>query len=91
LVDLNTSEAQVLRQRMADALEAYLNAHANYQRALVIAADTEQNSDGILAFWQAGRLYTEALSRHTSATIEWLIYVDKLLRTPHSKGKGGGE
>jgi len=65
---------------MADAHEACLKAHANYNRAFAIATDTEQSPDGMLALRQAGRAYAEALTLHTGAAMEWLVYAEGRLR-----------
>ena len=76
---------------MEDARDAFLKAQVNYQRALDIAKATELNADGVVALMREGRNYAQALTHHTKVTMEWLMYVDKFLRTPQSKGKGVGE
>jgi len=91
MVDLNTAEALALRKAMENARDAFLKAQADYQRAFAIAKDTEQNPDGMLSLRRAARDYAQALAHHTTAAMEWLVYLDRLLRTPQSTEKGAGE
>jgi hypothetical protein len=88
---VNTAKGQALRKNLAVAHEAFLKADANYQRALAIAVDTEQDSDTLVALGREGRDYAYALTRYTNATMEWLMYIDTQLRTRKSKAKGFGE
>ena len=91
MVDLNTAEAQALRKAMENARDAFLKAQADYQRAFAIAKDSQQNPDGMLRLRGAARDYAQALTQHTTAAMEWLVYLDRLLRTPQSKEKGVGQ
>ena len=89
-IDLKTEEALALQRAVADAREACLKAHGEYQRVLEIAKHSELDADGRASLQRVGRAYAEALTHHTKVTMDWLVYVDKILRTPQSKGKGVG-
>lgn len=53
-------------------------AHASYERALEIAADTDNLSDSVIALRQHGRDYANALVQYSNAPMAWLSFADKI-------------
>jgi hypothetical protein len=76
--DLRSPEAQALRQSVADAYAALQMAHASYERALEVAADTDNLSDSLIALRQHGRDYANAIVQYLNAAMAWLSFADKI-------------
>ena len=66
---------------MAEASEALRTAQARNEQAMGVLRDTEGTADGLLILRREGHAYAQALTRATAATIDWLRYVDTILRS----------
>lgn len=70
------SQAEDLRRRVFRAYESLCIAHAGYEDALAIAADTNWSSDGLYDLRQEGRAYAKAVTHYSAAVMTWLAFMD---------------
>ena len=66
-VDLNN-----VHQTLDNAYKVLQEAHAKYQQALAIAADTEWSEDEMLEIREQGRAFAEAVTRYSNAVLNCL-------------------
>lgn len=67
-----------LRESVSQSYAGLQMAHASYERALTIVADTDNlpNTDGLVALQQQGRDYANAVTRYSNAVMAWLSFAD---------------
>jgi hypothetical protein len=76
--DLCTSpESKRLHEAMLEWFVALQSAHQNYERALVIAQETDQlTPESIVALHQRRIDYAEAVTQYHSAVMTWLSHAN---------------
>lgn len=77
-----TQEAQTLRRAMDDAYGELQTAHVDYHRVLDVLRDIDAvDSAGLTLIQQGGRDYANAVTKYSTAVMDWLGFVDKVRDT----------
>ena len=81
---LKTAQAHALQEAMVEAQRALREAHDGYQSAF---DDAIENADGAMVLRAKARVYAQALSASTNATMVWLSFLDAQMH-PKAQAKG---
>ena len=61
---------------LRDSYKLVQEAHANYEKAIATATETELSPDGFFAIRQSGRVYAEAVMRYSNAAMSFLALME---------------
>lgn len=74
-MDLRSTEAQLLREKVQETKVRFLSAQQQYEHALAIAVDTQFSSDGATGLRTASRNYASALKEYSGAVKDLADFV----------------
>ena len=73
--DLGRAEAEALRQAASDSFATLQIAHLRYEHALEIVEKGALSPEAAEGFRRQGREYAEAVTRYSTAAMEWLAFM----------------